>query len=723
MGAVLVALLAAALFTGAGAAAATNIGWGDTVFLYQNVTPSTGHLGTWSTDDGKNSVTFVESPVTNHAYFVAGESFVNGGKYFSPSGIPSQFVYVTIPDVRYVAESNGIAVGTTYNGVVNVTATSLSDAIEVTSLIVTYPNGTVFEKNPKTTGSQYFELSNLPDGEYTIQAKFNNTEFISVVTPAAYKKAAATYTFNALDGSKVSVSANVETVIEKGSIAVTVTGMPKTPYDVTLTKFTLASNGEATITGGTNEEYVLTLGANGKATIYLKATEDGTGKIKVETQTGYATPSDDEITIVITKGAITAKTDKESYYIGNNIILSGTSTAGENLYFYIEGTNKPFVALPGVSTPKTVKTNGEWEVTVSGSYFKTGYDAGTYTVYITNAIPVDGTSSPDRDGLKDVAYTTAALVLKQPFISVTDAPTVAVKNTDYIVTGTAEAAENVYVYIFGTNFFATGYKDIVSKQITGTGKLGEVTIDKDEFTIELNIPDSREQMAGGQYFMVIQHPMYNGEFEIKPVGENITLFNATDKSVKEVLFKVDLRQTANAAQALCDALDTQNIDDLYVKLSFVVASGSGTINPIPSEITQGSKLTVSGQTNVGEGKVVTVEMLSTAFAAIPKESVGSASFIALTTTTDADGNWEVTFDTTGLDIDEYTVSVAVESLDTTTAKINVIEGAPTEQPTENPTEQPTQTEQPTEAPSTPGFGALAALAGLGAVAVLLLRRE
>ena len=116
--------------------------------------------------------------------------------------------------------------------------------------------------------------------------------------------------------------------------------------------------------------------------------------------------------------------------------------------------------------------------------------------------------------------------------------------------------------------------------------------------------------------------------------------------------------------------------------------------------------------------------MSTAFAAVPKETVGSASFISLITKTDEDGNWEVTFDTSGLNVDEYTVTAAVQSLDTTTAKINVVEAAP-EQPDQPdvPGDEPEQPGDEPEAPETPGFGALAALAGLGAVAVLLLRRE
>ena len=117
-------------------------------------------------------------------------------------------------------------------------------------------------------------------------------------------------------------------------------------------------------------------------------------------------------------------------------------------------------------------------------------------------------------------------------------------------------------------------------------------------------------------------------------------------------------------------------------------------------------------------------LLSTAFAAVPKSTVGSASFISLTTKVSDDGTWEVTFDTSGLNVDEYTVSAAVGQFDATTAKVNVVEAAdkPDTPDTPDVPDTPDTPDTPTE-PTTPGFGALAALAGLGAVAVLLLRRE
>ena len=227
--------------------------------------------------------------------------------------------------------------------------------------------------------------------------------------------------------------------------------------------------------------------------------------------------------------------------------------------------------------------------------------------------------------------------------------------------------------------------------------------------------------------MVIQHPMYDGKFNIAAVGEKFYLNTSADATATgQFLFDVNERQTANAAQALCDALDTQNIDDMYVKYSFFVIGEdeSFVINEIPETVAQGSTFTVSGTATSAAGDYVTVEMISTAFAAVPKETVGSAAFIAVTTTVADDGTWEITLDTSDLNVDEYSLSVAINGINKETVTVNVVEGADTPDTPDTPDvpDTPDTPDTPTE-PTTPGFGALAALAGLGAVAVLLLRRE
>ena len=316
-------------------------------------------------------------------------------------------------------------------------------------------------------------------------------------------------------------------------------------------------------------------------------------------------------------------------------------------------------------------------------------DVGTYTLTLN----ASGTKA------------TVPLVLKQPFISIVEAPEVIVQDTEAEFIINAEAAAEIAYYIFGTNYFAYGKTENHPEDDEGEEILTQ-------FVVELNETQTKG-MDAGQYFAVFQHPMYDKELNIEAVGTAIMLGEVT-------LFNVDVRQTANAAQALCDALDTQNIDDVYVKYSFFVVGEdeSFTISDIPTEVAKGDKIVISGVDTANAEKTVQVEMISTAFAAVQKETVGSAAFIVVTTEVAKDGSWEITLDTSDLNVDEYSLSVAINSVEKKNVNVNVVEGA--DEPV-NP-EQPEQPEEPV-APATPGFGALAALAGLGAVAVLLLRRE
>jgi len=456
------------------------------------------------------------------------------------------------------------------------------------------------------------------------------------------------------------------------------------------------------------------------------------------------------VSFTVAEGELTAEADKESYFLGSKVILSGINTGGNPLYFYIEGTNYPYAPFIGINAD----INGnEWEVEIEGSVFTNAkLDAGTYTIYVTT----DGANIA-KDNLEN--YATASVALKQPFLTAEAEANIIAKGETLKITGIAESAANVTYYVFGTNFFKTG--------------VANVDATDSSYTIKV---DTKGQMDAGQYFVVVQHPMYDKVYEIAPfpygavvnatltgdaktaaeknltlaiaeLGYNIVLNSADAAKVNDtgvavakngvdfglnvtsvespnsVLFNTKDRQSSNAAEALCQALDDQNIDDIYVKLSFMVASPMATMDPVASEVVKGEKLTVSGTSNYPAGEPVTVQMASTAFGAIPKESVNSASFIAITTKVQEDGTWEVTFDTTGLNVDEYTIQATVGEFQNA-AKVNVVEAGDEPVNPEQP-EEPEQPEQPEEpvAPATPGFGALAALAGLGAVAVLLLRRE
>ena len=137
------------------------------------------------------------------------------------------------------------------------------------------------------------------------------------------------------------------------------------------------------------------------------------------------------------------------------------------------------------------------------------------------------------------------------FINVLTAPEVIVQGTsaDFVINAEATDA-GIQWYIFGPNVFENGAVTIADE--------GTLT----QFTVVLS-EDTTEGMPVGQYFAVFQHPMLNQEFQITADGTNIELDGTK-------IFNVEDLQAADAAQALCDALDAQTIDDLYVMYSFSV---------------------------------------------------------------------------------------------------------------------------------------------------------
>ena len=719
MGAVLVALLAAALFVGAGAAyTPTEVNDGDTVFVYEVVNDQSLSIGgTWTHANGVDTITFtvIDSSSTPATYALIGDNIVEG-IYTKGAGSSAVSITVKYPTGGVLGTADNlyeIIGGTYYNDVDNptpltITLTSPIADIQPVGAIITGADGI-----PVPVVGTNTDVANkimvLPTGTYKIQVLYNQIGdlFVGTVAPSAlYGKEVFTFAIKA-EGD-VELSAAADSVIVGDAVTIVIKGQPGAAYKVVADGFTFPIQ-PATATEVKNELTISSMPSNGEITVFLKADSTGSKTISV---------GDETIDIEIVEGEITVKADKESYFIGQDIKLSGTSTGASTLNFYIEGTNVDLAKIGGSVSVDADKT---WEKKITYEAIKAAVagqglnklDAGSYTIYVATATSAATVENDDE------SYTTIVVNLKQPFLTAELKTPVVAQGSDLEVTGTAEAALKVRYYIFGTNYFTSNTTDVKQKDSS--------------FKIKMKV--DAEKMAAGQYFLVVQHPMYDEAFNIAPnatVQPKSIILNTTGEASEtpiaadgsNILFKVNDRQTSNAAEALCQAIDTENIDDIYVKASFIVAAPSLTMNPVASEIAQGEKLTVSGTTNLAPGSTVTVELLSTAFAAVPKASVNSASFIALTTKVADDGTWEVTFDTTGLNVDEYTLTATAGEF-VNTAKVKVVEAAPKQPDTPDTPDVPETPDTPDtpDVPETPGFGALAALAGLGAVAVLLLRRE
>ena len=737
MGAVLVALLAAALFVGAGAAEETAVG---TAYLYQTSAVTGAAAGTYTCGDA--AVTITTSGAGAKVIPVDLDKFVNGGKYSNGT----HYIVVKFPNVEFTAVGgttvtyDAMANGLIAGQYINITpVVAAAPGAQVVKYILYDPSGnpTNFESGDSQWQNGNLNLTISQKGVYQIQAVLDTTGSDAQIMPA-----------NLLYGQKYSftvysaeptITASVDSVIVNNFITVSITGVPGHVINVTAPGFAIdALNqvaGTSVLSSFNGDQVNVTLPNTGKAVVYLKALGD-TGKktiIAQDLNTGKKVKAD----VKIVKGEITAQADADSFFTGNPIALSGTTTAGSKLYFYIEGTNFPFsqIGVAGDATTDIKEAlevdNGKWTIELnSGAINSTNGKklvAGTYTVVVSNfnnetdSIP---TGMSLKEAVMDVTYGTAAVTLTQPFLTGIEAAAVAIQETDYTITGTAYSAEYVYLYVFGTNYFGA--------QIVATD-------DDETFEFEIDKTVTKD-MAPGTYFYLIQHPMNDGKFNVwegkshaaaaaVPIaGTGATAgafyYAATGATATSFAFDVWERGTNYAAQALLEEIAGQNIDDIFVQGTFEVEAQKLTINPIQAEVAQGEKLAVSGTSNSGEGVEVIVNVLAGTFGATIKGDENSATFLTQKAVTNEDGTFEAAIDTSKLEIGNYIVTVELNGQMYDSAAVEIVAAAdkPDTPDTPDVPDTPDTPDTPTE-PETPGFGALAALAGLGAVAVLLLRRE
>jgi trimeric autotransporter adhesin len=473
-------------------------------------------------------------------------------------------------------------------------------------------------------------------------------------------------------------------------------------------------------------------------------------------QAAGSTVKSDEVDINVEKGAVTiVAAGDQSYYLGEEIQFSGTNTETYKTYLFMVGPNLPAqgavianadprnalvgdgihttkgVVTGDVSTFKAIDVNGD--NTWSWKWGTSNYalDAGTYTIYAV--------SQPyDKNSLANAAYGTVSIIIKKPFVSATASQSTVAKGDRIYITGTAEGQpSSVAIWILGKNY-ATRTTTAVNSDAS--------------FSYEVKQEDTRN-LASGQYFVVVQHPMQNNIFDVDldtsttsstygyVVNKKLQSQNGagTPTAIFQLLGAGSL-QGSDAAEALAQGINDANVDDTYTKLQFLVEEPVIRIDAIGDKHV-GDKFTVTAQTNLAVDDEVLVQIYSSSFK--PTEKSQSGEFSGATGTvkvTKGDsGMNKLSFDVDSSTFkpDEYIVTESAVIQDATgTALFNVLETSVTVSPTATPvvaitTEAPTQvqtavvtTAAPTAAPTkSPGYGALIALIGLGAVAFIVVRRH
>ncbi len=624
-------------------------------------------------------------------------------------------------------------------------------------------------------------------GTWTAQAEYTSPKAF-----ADYAKKSNTISFT-LQSSTLTITASKDSVVRSNPFTVTIGGKSQTEYavyiespatnEVNPTLQPAQSGFQSSYNAPTPEKYysivngeiyyagysdaiggVFKTDASGKRTIQFNTaanTEDKTYTIKVSGLTTndagaiiFDSGDYDKVKVKVEKGAVTISASGDgSYYLGDEIKLSGTNSDSKLVFLFITGKNlgsadgNVLKSLPTLkqaalaTNPVVVNTDNTWEYKWDTS--RISVDPGAYTIYATSRLTngkastpfnVDGKESANygseiegEDGLwavklSDSEYATISVNLKKPFLSAVPSGTVVAKGDSIYVRGTAEGNPNsLKIYIFGNNFF-----EDYSVSVEDDGN----------YEKKIDIP---EGMSSGQYFVVIQHPMMNAMFDADLAQDeagyeyfyipNVKLA-ATSSQSSFYVTGSDRLPGDQAADALTKMIDSPNIDDIYTKLTFNVADAWIRIAN-PGDKAAGSKFTISGTTNLAIDDQVLVEVSSSSFEATEKTQDLGNSGVTQTTKVVAgesgDNVWSIEVDTTNWKLDEYSIKAQGIEVDaTTTTNFNLVEKLPdTPKPTETGTQATTTaTATATTTPTqTPGFGAFVALAGLGAVALLVLRRN
>lgn len=446
-------------------------------------------------------------------------------------------------------------------------------------------------------------------------------------------------------------------------------------------------------------------------------------------------PKTDSVKVKVEQGGVTiTASGDQAYFLGEEVIFSGTNTDGPTVYLFITGPNLPVnggyieqptnAVLVGVRTPIDVETDDTWEYKWDTN--QKDIDAGTYTIYATN---LDVTKA--GLGNANVLYDSVSVVVKKPFVTAKPSANTVARGDELVISGQAEGnpPAGLRVWILGKNYFGPGAVGIF-------GNYGTVSVE-DDGSYEYKVTRATTGiLAAGQYYVIVQHPMYNGVFDVRtnPVGAQ----NFVQKSdgtgagwVNEfVIDGTSSLQGSDAAQALEDVMNVQYIDDYPAKTAFLVEEAWIRINEIGTK-SVGSTFTVTGETNLAVGDELLIDIYSSSFDPTKKTETGEFSGTSRTVEVvegDAYNAWSVEVDATTFKPDEYIISVeSVEAGVTSTGLFNVVAATPTPVPTTaTTTSTATATATATAVPpttTTPGFGVLIALAGLGAVAFLVMRKH
>jgi hypothetical protein len=535
-------------------------------------------------------------------------------------------------------------------------------SIEVTApgggMLNVFGNNSVDLSGVALTGQKYtspaIQLIGVEAGTYTARARWpSGSDF--------YGKGydSNTVTFEVITET-LGITANKDCVVHGYNFVVTIAGEPGTTYYLYVKDTGLPANkcpwiptGQVgvqltNVLDGSAPQANVTTNAAGSRSVQFntnQSTDDRSFTIRVESQTGAT--AYDEVKVRVERGDVTiTATGTGVYYLGEEITLSGTNTDSDITYLFLTGpnlgTNGVKLSDPGVNavngsaatfTTVAVETDDTWVYRWDTSNLNRTLESGGYTIYaVSEPHSKDSLSGvPYSPTLGGAPYWTTSVQLRPPsIVAAVSAATIA-KGDTLTISGIAGGSpDNVYIWIFGKNY------DVFQQPVI-------VEYTSFEYTIG---SDTTENLTSGQYFIVVQHPMFN--------GADVTA-NASGYIEGPGIAPLNLEPLTapEAASALMNVLDSPYVDDIYANLTFTVGEPWLLIDPIDDKVA-GSTFTISGTTNLAAGAWLNVEVIPVALDPVNGAVAAGAATVRKD---DPVNTWSMDVDATGFTPGRYIVRV------------------------------------------------------------------
>ena len=318
----------------------------------------------------------------------------------------------------------------------------------------------------------------------------------------------------------------------------------------------------------------------------------------------------------------------------------------------------------------------------------------------------------------------ASAVTLTPGNSLSSAATISNGDSVFIQgIATGHPQQGLQVWILGPNYF----------------KVSTVSVNADNsYEYELRRADTTE-LAGGQYYVLVQHPMMNARFDVTYDAGTGQIVNRQLGNSGSSIFQLSgsgSLQSSDAAFALARAISSQNIDDSFAQTGFTVNPPVTPIDPIVDHVV-GDKFTISGSTNLAVGDELSVTVTSSSFGPTKKsqagEFSGAAGVVKVVRGTGSLNRWSFDVDTSAWKPDEYAVTIEGVTINVRGSTLfNLLSYVPTTiatpvpvittpaSPTDAPTLPVTPVPTPTKSP-VPVIVVVGAIAG--AVAVVSAKRR